>query len=463
MTPAKDLLGLCEEALAKAGEPHAEIYARARTRGVARFAASELGQHMELDEPAATARVALGERVAAAATSTLSVEAMVGAVRRARAAAERVPPTEGFPGFADASGSVAGAPRFAERTARATAAERADLLAPVLDRVRGAGLVAAGILETTTSAFAVATTRGCARAHDATVAAFKVWALETAGSGGAAGHGLHAHRDLGALAIGPRTEEAIEHCLLSKNPTELDAGTYDVVMEPSAFAELVEWLGFIAFGAPEIEQGTSPLAGRFGERITGASVSIDEDPLDASELGFGAPFDREGTPRARVPLVTEGVASNALYDRTYAARAKKTPTGSALDSGFDGELGVGPCALHVRGGDARDAKELVAGMDRGLYVRRLHYVNGYVEPRRAVMTGLTRDGCFWVEKGKIVRPVGNMRFTDSLLEGLARCDGMTRARQAVPMWWSDAGACVVPAVRLRAFRFDGASQRKPTV
>ena len=83
-------------------------------------------------------------------------------------------------------------------------------------------------------------------------------------------------------------------------------------------------------------------------------------------------------------------------------------------------------------GDAASVDELLAGVDRGLYVCRLHYVNGLLEPRRAVMTGLTRDGCFLVEKGKISRPVGNLRFTDSLLEGLARCDGTNARAQRRP-------------------------------
>jgi predicted Zn-dependent protease len=112
-------------------------------------------------------------------------------------------------------------------------------------------------------------------------------------------------------------------------------------------------------------------------------------------------------------------------------------------------------------GSASSVDELIAGVDRGLYVARLNYVNGLIEPRRAVMTGLTRDGCFLVEKGKISRAVGNLRFTDSLLEGLARCDGMTRARKAVPTLWSDDGAIVAPAVRLRGFRFNGGSQTGP--
>jgi predicted Zn-dependent protease len=110
------------------------------------------------------------------------------------------------------------------------------------------------------------------------------------------------------------------------------------------------------------------------------------------------------------------------------------------------------------GGTASSVDELIAGVERGLYICRLHYVNGFLEPRRAVMTGLTRDGCFLVEKGKIACAVGNMRFTDSFLEGLARCDGMTRARKAVATWWSDVGAFVAPAVRIRALRFNGRSQ-----
>jgi predicted Zn-dependent protease len=138
-----------------------------------------------------------------------------------------------------------------------------------------------------------------------------------------------------------------------------------------------------------------------------------------------------------------------------------TSTGSSLAPDGSGSAGVGACALHLAGGTVEGVDELIAGVDRGLYVCRLHYVNGLLEPRRAVMTGLTRDGCFLIEKGKITRPVGNLRFTDSFLEGLARSDGMTRARVAVPTWWSDAGASVVPAVRMRAFRFNGKSQQAP--
>jgi predicted Zn-dependent protease len=162
-----------------------------------------------------------------------------------------------------------------------------------------------------------------------------------------------------------------------------------------------------------------------------------------------------------VTLVEQGVARAILYDRTYASRAGMTSTGSALAPSLGSPGGIGATALSLRGGAAASVDELLSGVRRGLYVCRLHYVNGLLEPRRAVMTGLTRDGCFLVEGGKVTRPAGNLRFTDSLLEGLARCDAMTTERKAIPTYWSDAGAVVAPAIRLRSFRFNGRSQETP--
>jgi PmbA protein len=457
---ADDLLALCKDALAEAGEAEAEICAVSRHRGFARFAVGELGQHMDIEEPLASVRVAHGARVAEAGTSRLDRASLVRALRDAAEAARLVPETEGFPGFAGPGDALASPPRFESRTARATPEERVAILTPAMGAIRAAGLVSAGALETTARAIAVATTRGCARAHEGTVASFKVWALETAGAGGAAGYGGHMHRDVAKLAIAEETERAIRVAKLSRDPIAIDAGTYDVVLEPPAIGELLEWLSTIAFGAPEMENGTSPLAGRIGERITGEGISLTENPVDATELGLAAPFDREGTARRKVALVENGVARGALYDRTYAARASTGPTGSAMVPDATLAAAIGPSALQLAGGDAKSVDELISGMDRGLYVCRLHYVNGFLEPRRAVMTGLTRDGCFLVQRGRITRAVGNLRFTDSLLEGLARCDGRTRAQAAVPTWASDGATIAAPAVRLRAWRFNGKSQER---
>jgi predicted Zn-dependent protease len=457
-----ELLAIAEDALARAGEAEAEVYARASLRGFARFAVGELGSHMDLSDESVVVRVANGARVAQAVTSRLDARAIADAIGRAAKAARFVPETEGFPGFAgpDPAGAGDDAPsRWAARTAEASPDERADRVGAILAQIASEGLVGAGVLETSRTHAAVATTRGARRAFDGTLATFKVWALETAGAGGAAGYGGRMHTDLGALDLQGETERAIRVAKLGKAPVAVDAGVYDVVLEPPAVAELLEWLAAIAFGAPDVEQGTSPMTGRAGERVTGEAVTIVEDPLDASEFGVACPFDREGTRRARVPLVERGIAREILHDRTTAARCQGArSTGSALVD-ENGAGSVGPTALAMEGGDAASVEELLAGVTRGLYICRLHYVNGLLEPRRAVMTGLSRDGCFLVEHGKIARPVGNVRFTDSFLEGLARADGMTRARTAVPTWWSAGGSVVAPAIRVRGFHISGGSAR----
>ena len=130
------------------------------------------------------------------------------------------------------------------------------------------------MLETSSAAHAVATTRGCARSHDASVASFRVWALETAGAGGAAGYGGQVHRDVGELRLAEETERAIRICAMSRDPASLDAGTYDVVMEPEAVTELLEWLSMIAFAAPEVEQPRVSKPRSAGVRPVSSSASV---------------------------------------------------------------------------------------------------------------------------------------------------------------------------------------------
>ena len=447
---AGQLLDLCKEALVAAGEAEVEIYAELRTRGVARFAESVLGQHMELVDPIAVVRVARGARVAEASTSRLDSGALIEAIRQAARLARVVPETDGFPGFTGEEPPGEAPPRLAPQTAACDAERRVDLLAGVFDRARAAELVAAGVLETAAIAAVCATTRGCERAHDATAASFEMWA--SAGANGARGYGGHAHRDVDALRIHEETERAIRIASMSRDPVALDPGAYDVVFEPPAVAEIVERFGAIAFPASAIADGTSPLAGRIGESVTRESITIADDPLDPSELGFGAPFDREGTWRRRVPLIERGIARGALYDRAHAARAGTRSTGSAAPLPRAGA--IAPASLAMDGGDAAGVEELIAGVERGLYVCRMHHVDGLLDPRRAVVSGQTRDGLFLVENGRIARAAVPMRFECRVLDALARCDGMTRARAAIPVR-RGRGATIVPAIRVRALRFDG--------
>ncbi len=451
------LAELLEHVLARGGEAEAEIYASFSRRGFARFAVGDLGQHMHIEEPFAVVRVARGQRVGEVAATALDEAALSSALEAAAGMAGEVPPDPDFPGFADQSEPDPPEPtRFARHTHEASPAERAERLAPVLASIERAGLFATGVLDTSSRVEAVATTRGLCRSYAGTIALFKVWALESAGAGGAAGHGMCTHTDLDQLEIEAETERAIADALRSKNPGSLPAGAYDTVLGPLAVSELIEWLGMIGFGARELEQGLSPLSGRLGEAITGEALSISENPL--SDLALATPFDREGTARREVPLIARGVASGVVHDRTTARRAGVHSTGNAAPPAGYGAGGPTPSSLVMQGGSAADLDDLISGVKRGLYVRRLHYVNGYLEPRRAVMTGLTRDGTFLVENGRVTGAIGSMRFTDSLLEAFERCDGLTIERTLVPNWWSLAGSVAAPAVRVRGLEFTSQSR-----
>jgi predicted Zn-dependent protease len=251
-------------------------------------------------------------------------------------------------------------------------------------------------------------------------------------------------------------ETACARALGQRAPVELAPGAYDVVLEPAAVAELLEWLALTGLSARTVEDGSSCLAGRAGQRITGP-VTIYDDALAGEDGCPTLPFDAEGTPKQRLVFVDGGVADGPAHDRATAARAHTRSTGHAAPLGDDLFEG-GPVPQHLQLAAGPDSVEALLGrVERGLYVARFHYVNGLVDTRRALMTGMTRDGLFLVEHGRLGRGVANLRWTESLLEAFARIDGVGQVRQIVAASLSGA-VCVCPAVLVRGWRFTGTSR-----
>ncbi len=447
------LLEVLRRAIERSGEPEVELYARRSRRGFARFASNVLGQHGELDDVEVTARVARGGRIAAVATNRATVDDLTDAIRDAASLCPYVPPCEGFPGFAGAAPLSAETAPPAPATRDATPKDRADRLAPAFARAAEAGLVLSGTLTTTWLESAVATSAGQEVSGEVALAGARLFALSPDGQSGFAGA---TRRELDALDLGGLAAHAVDRCLRAKDPRPLAPGRYDVVLEPAAVAELLEWMSMTGFGAAEAEQGTSLLAGREGERVTGARITIVDDAPGMAKAGLGLPFDREGTPSEKVVLIDRGIAGRPVTDRLTAARAGARSTGHA-SVGLDDELRPAAKALRLEPG-ADDPAALVRGLDAGLLVSRFHYVNGMLDPRRALMTGTTRDGTYWVERGEPMHAVKNLRFTDSILEAFARADGIADRVEPVPTWWSEWGATFVPALRIRGFRFTGAAE-----
>ncbi|MBM4018818.1 MAG: TldD/PmbA family protein, partial [Planctomycetes bacterium] len=250
--------------------------------------------------------------------------------------------------------------------------------------------------------------------------------------------------ELSGRGIGRR---AAEKAAAARNPRALPPGRYDVILEPPAVGEWLEYLSYIAFSGKAFQEGRSPFCGRLGQRVTGEAVTIWDDARHPHAIP--QPFDYEGMPASRLTLIDRGVAK-AVATGYYRARrlGHERSTGHALPASTGYECL--PMHLFMRGGTESLAR-LVADTQRGLLITRFHYTN-ILDPMKTVLTGMTRDGTFLVENGEVIGPVKNLRYTENALEALGRIDGLSRR---VVLTRSN---CVVPAVRLRGVQFTGATE-----
>jgi predicted Zn-dependent protease len=223
----------------------------------------------------------------------------------------------------------------------------------------------------------------------------------------------------------------------------LAPGRYTVILEPAAVLDLVGFL-FYDFAATAVEDKRSCLNERMGKQLFGQNVSITDDVFHP--LQQGAPFDGEGLPRQRVLLVDRGIPRNLVYSRAAAKSSGKKATGHGF--ALPNEYGEAPMNLVFSGGES-SVEKMVASTDRGLLVTRLWYIRE-VDPYEKVMTGMTRDGLFLIENGKVVGAVRNFRFNQSLIEMLNHVELMGPAVRATG---EESFEMVVPAMKVRDFHF----------
>jgi len=407
-----------------------------------RFAAGAIHQNVGAEEAAAVVRAVVDRRVGVATADSLEADALDSARASALAIAEAADPDPHWPGLPKAR-PVKPVKAYDAATAAADAKARADFAAGIIAAARERDGEAAGIVQTEEGTLAVVNSRGVAVAYSHTRA--EANALVTCGDGSGWAEAVAVRlSDLDADRLGRRAALTAEK---SRNPRPLAPGTYDVVLEPSAVGEWLQDLAFVAFSGKDVAEGRSPLAGRLGQVVTGEQVTVWDNARDRRTLL--QPFDYEGQPARRLSLIKGGVAE-AVATNHYRARrmGRRVSTGHALPASSPQECM--PMHLFMKGGRS-SAKQLVGEMKRGLLVTRFHYTN-VLDPMETVLTGMTRDGTFLVEDGRIVHAVRNLRYTENVLAALGRIDGASKRLTRVP------GPCVVPTVRVRDVRFSGATE-----
>ena len=268
------------------------------------------------------------------------------------------------------------------------------------------------------------------------------------------GYASFVARDPDQLDIDSLTQEAIRKTS-REEPIQIEPGEYEVILEPYAVGELLAFLGYLGFNALAVQEGRSFFCNEFGKKMVDEKVTIYDDGLDPE--GLQVPFDFEGVPKKKITFFDRGVASEVTYDSFTAGREGKVSTGHGLIA--PNTAGPIPIYLFMKGGES-SLEEMLKSVRRGIYVTRFHYTN-VVEPMKAVITGMTRDGTFLIEDGEIKRPIKNLRFTESILKALSRVSAISKDRKICSEGTIYSRrfvtGTVAPAIKVDGFNFSGVS------
>ena len=418
-----------------------------------RFANNTIHQNVaELNE-VASVRVALESKTARATTNRFDDQSLKRAVQAAESMTRvQEPDPDRLPMAPAQMASRNGAPsRWSDETAAITPPDRADVVRKIVATAKKNRLVTAGIYSSSSSAEVVVNSNGLAAYHRQTAAEVSITMLADDSSGWQKANAPEAASfDPVALA-----EIAAQKARDSHSPRELAPGKYTVILEPAAVLDLVGFM-FWDFGGQAILDQRSFLNNRIGTKLFGENISIVDDVYHP--LQSNAPFDGEGVHRQRASLVEKGVIKNLVYARSTAEKMRKSEyagkVGSITETGhgfpLPNEIGEAPVnVVFLTPGNEQRVEQMIAGTERGILITRLWYIRE-VDPYEKILTGMTRDGTFLVENGKVSGGIRNFRFNQSLIEMLSNVEAMSSAVRASG---EESFDMVVPAMKVRDFNF----------
>ena len=442
-----DTLAIAERAVAlaeAAGATEVEALVSAERAQLTRFANSEIHQNVAETNGSLTVRVAIGKRVGVASSNRLDDEALRRLAETAAAIARNSAELDDWGGLPEPTPITELPAGWSEGTAAATPEQRAEGVCAVIAAADSAGVRAFGSYSTSAEHLAVANSHGIRAAQRRTSA--QLLTVTMAADGGS-GYAEQASVDMAGIDAAAVGHEAAEKARASTNPIAVEPGDWSVVLEEYAVVDLLSMLAYMGFSALAVQEERS--FAEPGKVIGSELVTIVDDATEPGAMPMA--FDYEGVAKQRVVLVERGVCRDVVYDAQTGARGGHPSTGHGLPAPNT----YGPFPLNmVMSAGVTDRSALVGEMERGLLVTRFHYTNP-VHPKLAIVTGMTRDGTFLVEDGKIVGPVRNLRFTQSYLAALAGVTAVGSERRTVR---GDFGGVLVPSVRIDGWTFTGATE-----
>lgn len=438
------MLDQIRKALRTSDSDAAEIVAVETAHALTRFADSAIHQNVAESNWSVYARTVNGRRVGVAVGNDPATDALSGLLARARAVGAEQPEQPDFPGLPTPAATVP-IEAWHASTAEATPVRRADMVAAVVRRLERDRLRASGSCYSSAGRVCVASSNGVAVEQPLTTAGLRVVALGEQGMGLAE----TTDRDIDLISPEEVAAEAAGVAVRNREAQPLAEGAYRALLMPPCLRDVMNWLSFTAFGSKSWLDGTSFLAGKLGARSLSPQVTIVDDAHDPAAPGLA--FDYEGLPRGRVDLIVGGENRGVCLDRVSAREAGMAPTGHAPLPGS--AYGGTPDNMAMSAG-AVPSDELLDRLGTGILVHHFHYVNGFLDPRRALMTGMTRYGTFWVESGKIRHALKNLRWTQSFLSALGEGLVALGSRRET-FFGRGANTCTTPAAIVDGFHVTG--------
>jgi len=442
------ILSLLSSVLKKAEADSADAVYIGGESGLTRFANSTIHQNVSERNSRVYFRAIIGKKIGVASTNSFIREDLEKALYNAIEIAKNQKENPDFPGLPHQQ-DYSKINTYFEKTARFTPIQRAEEAKKIFDQAQAFNLTVAGSFSNGDTEIAVVNSNHVACYQPLTTAYINLVVMGDNSSG----YADQLSRNVDDIKMEELTQTAIRKCMDSKNPKDVDAGEYPVILEPSAVAALVEWMNYIGFGSKSFQEGTSFLSNRIGKKIMGDNVTMYDDGTDESAIAF--PFDFEGVPKQKVMLIEKGLAKGVVYDSISAHKDKVKSTGHALTpDSAEGGLALN---LFIEGGDS-SLDGMIKSAEKAILITRFHYINGLLDTNNAVLTGMTRDGTFWVEDGKIKHGIKNLRFTESMLKAFSNVRLITKERKIINSWWGDVGCIVAPAMLIDNFKFTGKTE-----
>lgn len=393
-----------------------EVVVHRRKSNVVRFAGFVFHQGVTEAGCEIYIRVILGKKIGVASTNALVSGSLDSCLKQALGIAGHVS-EEPFSLSLPGPSGYSPVDSYFESTASLTGPEKVSSLSRGFKEAERLEAKQSGSFTTSAGELAVMNTNGVLAYHPYTTAHLSVVSTK----GGLSGYKSALAKDVSEVDIPGVMRDSVESCISTAPQMAIEPGVYRALLEPPAVSELMHWLSYIGFGAKNFHEGTSFLSGRLGEKVTGEGVTIYDDGLD--QRGMAVPFDPEGSPKRRLPLIEKGVAKGVAYGSFTGAMENRRTTGHApFPEDTEGPL---PGNIFMEGGDTKK-DDMLEMLGTGILVKSFHYVNGLLNPKKTVMTGMTRHGTFLVEDGRIRCPVNPLRFTENILEAFKRIEGISK-------------------------------------